>query len=102
MPNVIGVTVMAEFGKRLKQLRTRAKMTQEQLARAANISTSSVSKLEQLDQDPSWSTVQALARAMGISCEAFNTLDPEPVESPEAAPGQASEKPPAKKGGKRK
>jgi transcriptional regulator with XRE-family HTH domain len=60
------------FGRRLKQLRESAGLTQEELARAADLSVSFVSKLEQRDLDPAWSTVQSLAAALSVSCEAFN------------------------------
>ena len=62
---------MATFNERLKQLRDKAGLTQEALARAAGISVSAVSKLEQTAIDPSWSTVQALARALGVECKAL-------------------------------
>jgi transcriptional regulator with XRE-family HTH domain len=75
----------------LKELREAAGMSQEALARAANISTSAVSKLEQKLVDPGWLTVQALARALGVSCQAFESDTP--ADQPE---------PPAKKGRKRK
>jgi transcriptional regulator with XRE-family HTH domain len=60
------------FGKQLKLLREKSGMTQESLARAAGLSVSSVSRLEQRDLDPAWSTVQAIAKALGVSCDAFN------------------------------
>jgi transcriptional regulator with XRE-family HTH domain len=85
-------TLMA-FGDRLKELREAAGMSQEALARAANISTSAVSKLEQKLVDPGWQTVQALARALGVTCQAFESDAPD--DQPEAPP-------PAKKGRKRK
>jgi transcriptional regulator with XRE-family HTH domain len=62
---------MATFGERLHQLREIAKMTQEGLARATGLSVSAVSKLEQRSIDPSWSTVQKMAKALGVTCEAF-------------------------------
>jgi transcriptional regulator with XRE-family HTH domain len=74
------------FGERLKTLRQAAEMSQESLARAAGLSTSAVSKLEQKLVDPSWPTVQALARALGVSCEAF-----------QEDAGQAEPPPPAAK-----
>jgi transcriptional regulator with XRE-family HTH domain len=80
-----------EFGDRLKELREAAGLSQEGLARAAGISTSAVSKLEQKLVDPGWQTVQALARALGVSCQAFES--DAPVEQPES---------PARKGRKRK
>jgi transcriptional regulator with XRE-family HTH domain len=73
------------FGRRLKELREAAGLTQESLARAADVSVSSVSKLEQRDLDPAWSTVQALARALGVSTEAFKiegeAAEPEPAKA---------------------
>lgn len=73
------------FGAKLKELRTAAKLSQQQLATAAGLSVSYVAKMEQGDSDPSWTTVQALAKALGQSCEAFG----------------AEEKPTTKKGGKK-
>ena len=60
------------FNERLKALREAAGLTQEKLARQADMSTSAVSKLEQGGIDPSWSTVQRLARALGVRVEAFD------------------------------
>lgn len=69
------------FGDRLKELREAKGMSQEGLARAAGISTSAVSKLEQKIVDPNWTTVQALARALGVSCQSFEISDAE-AEAP--------------------
>src|SRR5262245_8252414 len=67
-----GNCMASEFGKKLKALRERKDLTQEGLARTANLSLSFVARLEQSDSvDPSWSTVQALAAALGVTCEAF-------------------------------
>jgi transcriptional regulator with XRE-family HTH domain len=68
--------MVGEFGARLKELREAKGLTQEALARAAEVSVSSVSKLEQRDLDPSWSTVQALAAALGVDCTAFAVAEP--------------------------
>ena len=81
-------TMMA-FGDRLKELRVAAKMSQEGLARAADVSTSAIAKLEQRKVEPTWPMVKALARALGVSCQAF-----------EEDAGHA-EPPPAKKTRKR-
>jgi transcriptional regulator with XRE-family HTH domain len=59
------------FGERLKELRESAGLSQDGLAHQAGLSTSTVAKVERLDIDPSWSTVQALARALGVSTEAL-------------------------------
>jgi transcriptional regulator with XRE-family HTH domain len=68
-------TMAISFGRRLKTLRERAGLTQEQLARKADVSTSFLSKLEQKDHDPSWTTVQSLAKALGVSTDEFATDD---------------------------
>jgi transcriptional regulator with XRE-family HTH domain len=62
---------MSEFGGRLRQLREAGDLTQEALARAANVSLSTVVKLERGAVKPAWDTVRALARALGVSCQAF-------------------------------
>ena len=62
---------MPAFNERLRNQREKAGLTQEALARAADLSLSSITKLERGGMDPSWSTIQKLARALGVTCEAF-------------------------------
>lgn len=62
---------MEPFNERLRNLRSAAGMTQEALARSADLSLSMVAKLERGGVDPSWSTIQRLARALGVNCLAF-------------------------------
>jgi transcriptional regulator with XRE-family HTH domain len=69
------MVALMPFNERLKSLREAAGLTQEKLARTADMSTSAVSKLEQGGIDPSWSTVQRLARALGVRVEAFDEDD---------------------------
>ena len=74
-----------DIGDRLKTLRQTAGLTQEDLARAAGFTTSVVSKIEQgLVKDPGWQTVRALAKALGVSCEAFE-VDTPPVSTETAS-----------------
>lgn len=73
------------FGLRLKELREQAGLTQPQLADRAKLSKAGVADLEQGRREPSWSTVQALCAALGVSCEAFNQ---EPADRPETRPGR--------------
>ena len=74
------------FGDRLKTLREAAGMSQEALARCAGISTSAVSKLEQKKVEPTWPTVQALARALGVGCQTFEDIsDRKPDDAEQAA-----------------
>jgi transcriptional regulator with XRE-family HTH domain len=60
------------FGNRLRQLREKAGWTQKQLADASGISQGSIANLEQDRRAPTWETVQALAGALGVDCNAFN------------------------------
>jgi transcriptional regulator with XRE-family HTH domain len=59
------------FSDRLKTLRKAAGLTQEGLARAADISTATVARLEYAGLDPSWNTVVKLARALEVSPNHF-------------------------------
>jgi transcriptional regulator with XRE-family HTH domain len=59
------------FAGRLKDLRTAAGLTQEQLAGKAGMTKDGVAQLEQGRREPAWATVLALAGALGVTCEAF-------------------------------
>ena len=59
------------FARRLKVLRTAAKMTQRELAERAGMHLGGIFKLEQGVNQPSWDTVLALASALGVGVEAF-------------------------------
>ena len=55
---------------RLRELRHAAGLSQEQLARRANVTTGVVHKLEQgRVDDPQWSTIQKLAKALNASLD---------------------------------
>lgn len=69
------------FGLRLKELREAAGLTQAQLAEKAGLSQRAVSHLEQQRNEPIWSSVIALAEALGVTPMAF--LEP-PSSAPEA------------------
>src|SRR5262245_38289983 len=73
------------FARRLKELREAAGLTQQQLGERAGMHKLSVAKLEQGLREPSWATVQALADALGVSCEAFRE---EPGPATEAQRGR--------------
>jgi transcriptional regulator with XRE-family HTH domain len=66
---------MEEFADILRELREKAGLTQEGLARKANLSLGYVAKLEGRRAQPSWATVKALAKALGVSCSAFERND---------------------------
>ena len=57
------------FGKRLRNLRHQAGLTQEQLAEAANISVDFISLIERGINAPSFDNLEKLAIALGISVQ---------------------------------
>lgn len=59
------------FAAKLKTLREASGLSIYALAKKAGISTESASKLEQGAHVPSWSTVMALADALGVSVADF-------------------------------
>ena len=59
------------FGLKLKELRQRAGVTQPKLAELAGLSTTGVALIEQGRREPGWSTVVALAEALGVDCREF-------------------------------
>jgi transcriptional regulator with XRE-family HTH domain len=75
----------ARFAKRLKELREKAGLTQHQLGDRAGMHKLTVAKLEQGIREPSWATVQALADALSVGCDAFRD---EPGPMPEAQRGR--------------
>jgi len=77
------------FGQTLKKLREAAGLTQAQLAAKADLHMFGVAKLEQGLREPTWATVRALARALGVTCQAFETdaADP-PADEPSPARGR--------------
>jgi transcriptional regulator with XRE-family HTH domain len=84
------------FGPRLKELREQAGLTQKELADQAGVSQRAVSHYEQGLHEPIWSSVLALAKALGVDCLAFQQA---PAEAPKARRGRPSkaEPPEAKK-----
>lgn len=62
---------MIDFGKRLKELRDGAGLTQQALAEAAGLSKDAIYSIEAGKRRPTWDTAIALAGALGVTCEAF-------------------------------
>jgi transcriptional regulator with XRE-family HTH domain len=84
------------FGERLRQLREGAGLTQPELAGKAGMHRMGVAKLEQGVRQPSWDTVQRLARALGLTCSAFEGTAPAEAA---ARPAPARGRPRKGKGG---
>lgn len=59
------------MGMRLKRLRTVQKMSQAALAKRAGLTREYVNKLEAGKQDPSLTTINALAKALGVPVTAL-------------------------------
>jgi transcriptional regulator with XRE-family HTH domain len=54
------------LGERIRELRESAGLTQEALARAANIGRVTLVRLEKGEQTPRFKTLDAIAKALGI------------------------------------
>lgn len=63
--------ILNAFAKVLRQHRTQAGLSQEELAHRAGLSMRYVSLLESRKHQPSLGTVDALARSLGLSLTAF-------------------------------
>jgi transcriptional regulator with XRE-family HTH domain len=75
------------FGERLRELRQAAGLSQPQLADAAGVPVGSIRNYEQGQREPYWFVVFKLAKALGVSCEAFAACVPvEGVKPPPPAP----------------
>jgi transcriptional regulator with XRE-family HTH domain len=60
-----------QMGKRLRQLRTEKEMSQAALAQRAGLTREYVNRLEAGQQDPSLTTISALAKALGVPVAAL-------------------------------
>jgi transcriptional regulator with XRE-family HTH domain len=74
------------FKDRLRELRTAAGVTQLDLAFRAHIQPSTVARLERGTVRPSWDTVVAMAKALGVGVEAFT--EPPSKQIPPTGPGR--------------
>jgi transcriptional regulator with XRE-family HTH domain len=61
------------FSSRLKKLREETGLSQSELADRAGLHRFGLAKLEQGLRQPTWETVQALAKALGVTCLEFTT-----------------------------
>jgi transcriptional regulator with XRE-family HTH domain len=65
------MVVKVEFGMRLRALRARAGLTQQQLAEMAGLHRQGIVKLERGEREPAWSTLLALADALNVGLQEF-------------------------------
>jgi transcriptional regulator with XRE-family HTH domain len=95
------------FAGRLRELREQAGLTTYALAKKCGLTKQALYRLEEGTNEPTWQTVQLLAAALAVSCEAFvdPSLQPpasEPVR-PRGRPKKAeTEEKPAKRTRKKK
>ncbi len=80
------------FAGRLKELRAEAALTQAVLAERAGLHRVHLAQLEAGKRRPSWDTVRALAKALGVDCLAF---DQPPTTAHERKPGRPRKTQPA-------
>lgn len=59
------------FSVRLKQIRKQQKMTQEKLAEAVGVSTSTIQRWEYADDAPEFDRLETLAKALNVKTEDF-------------------------------
>jgi transcriptional regulator with XRE-family HTH domain len=62
---------MATFAERLRELREKAGLTQQQLADASGLPVGSLRHYEQGRREPYWQVVFRLAAVLGVRCDAF-------------------------------
>ena len=91
------------FASRLRELRNAAGLTQPELAERAGLTKDGIAHLEQGRRSPSWETVCALCKALGVDPNAF-TVEPGPdTPSPQRGRPRKAEpeaKPTAKQRGR--
>jgi len=82
------------FGEKLKQLRAQSGLSQEGLARKADMSVSAVRQYEQGLREPYWYGVFQLSAALGVSSEVFrDCVGSAPEDRPAATePAKKSKK----------
>jgi transcriptional regulator with XRE-family HTH domain len=85
-----------KFKDVLRDLRKQAGLTQEELARKAGVPVTSLRGHEQGQRVPSWASIVKLARALGISTDAFSNCDE--VQDAEPAPKRTTAKGRKRKG----
>lgn len=79
------------FADRLRTLREAAGVTQYRLSQLSGVSKQTISRLELDETQPSWETVQALARGLGVEVTEFVT---QPEEVLEPVPARPKGRPP--------
>ena len=61
--------ISAQFGKNMKRIRTKKKMSQGDIARALEVDRGYISNIENGKKNPTIATVARIANALGISAD---------------------------------
>src|SRR5262249_9290992 len=95
-PVVKGICTVAPsfFARRLAELRTAADMSQYALGKRTGLTRQAISNLEAGINEPNWVTVQLIAAALKVSCEAFEDPDVKLTEWQPKRPGRPRKEPP--------
>lgn len=64
------------IGPRLRQLRLERGLTQDDLAHQAGLKANTVLRIENGHTEPTWGTVQALARVLDVSLDTLADTEP--------------------------
>lgn len=82
------------LGGRIRQLREKAGLSREQMAKAAGVSVRAIVQWELGEREPGWFNIVSLADALGVNCLAFTDgAEGQPAET--RGPGR----PPKRKAG---
>lgn len=66
---------MATFGERLAELRREAGLNQAQLAEQSGVPLGTLRQWEQNRREPSFTSLRAVAKALGTTCSAFEACE---------------------------
>ena len=72
---------MKDLGKRIKQARIRAGITQEYVAEAVGVSRTAVTRWEQGEIEPTLGHLAALAGLLGVTADHLLGLEPGPADA---------------------
>jgi transcriptional regulator with XRE-family HTH domain len=87
----------SDFGAQLRRRRDEKGLTQQELAEATGIHANTIARLERGVHEPAWPLVLALAKALGVSCEAFSEGKAEASKPPTEPEKPAVKKPSSKR-----
>src|SRR5713101_3950879 len=79
-----------KFKDKLKQLRIKAELTQQQLAKKAGLTLHSIRNHEQGVRLPSWQAVIRLAKALSVTTDEFASCELEPANEKPRKPNPGS------------